>query len=334
MKAQDFRLPDQDGVVHTLAQYRGTWVVVYFYPKDDTPGCTTEACSFRDSIGELTKLGVVIMGISKDSVASHKRFAGKYHLNFTLLSDPSGETIKAYGARGGLGTLRKTHLIDPKGEIAKVYEKVNPTRHAGEILRDIRLAKKNNIRMMRNLLIRGAILCVVLAGAYYILKPYMDYRVTMYAPKTKVAASMKLTSPAFENNQKIPPLYTCDGKRIHPPFDIAGVPQGAKYLALIVDDPDAPSGTFTHWVIWNIHADVAFIEEGVVPQESQEGTSSSGRTGFVAPCPPAGEHRYFFTLYALDKKLGIDGKGTKADLESAMAGHVMAQSLLVGRYGR
>jgi peroxiredoxin Q/BCP len=121
-------------------------VVLYFYPKDDTPGCTREACNFRDSLAELKKYGVEILGVSKDSVASHKKFVDKYHLNFTILSDESKETIKAYNAWGKKnflgkefeGTLRKTYLIDKNGEIAKVYEKVDPTKHAVEILEEIK----------------------------------------------------------------------------------------------------------------------------------------------------------------------------------------------------
>ena len=137
MKANDFHLPDQNNTIHTLNQYHGKWIVLYFYPKDDTPGCTVEACKFRDSLSELQKLGVVILGVSKDSVASHKKFAEKYHLNLPLLSDESKEIIKAYDAWGALGTKRKTFLIDPNGEIKKVYENVNPTVHAGEIIKDI-----------------------------------------------------------------------------------------------------------------------------------------------------------------------------------------------------
>ncbi len=137
MKAKDFSLQDQNKTVHTLRQYHGKWVVLYFYPKDDTPGCTIEACKFRDSITELQKLEVVILGVSKDSVASHKKFAEKYHLNFPILSDGTKEIIKAYEANGVLGTLRKTYLIDPDGDIKKIYTNVNPTIHAGEILRDI-----------------------------------------------------------------------------------------------------------------------------------------------------------------------------------------------------
>jgi len=145
---------------------------------------------------------------------------------------------------------------------------------------------------------------------------------------------MKLTSPAFNNYQKIPVVYTCDGQKLHPPLVISGVPSTVKSLALVVDDPDAPNGTFTHWVIWNIHADTTVIAEGTVPPESQEGTNSAGTVGYTPPCPPSGQHRYFFTLYALDAKLGLDGKATKADIEKVFAGHVTEESLLVGVYSR
>lgn len=145
MKAQDFSLPDQDNKFHSLKDYEGKWVVLYFYPKDDTPGCTTEACSFRDNIKILQDLGVVVLGISKDSVLSHKKFAQKYHLNFPLLADITAETIKAYSAWGKKkfmgkefeGILRTTYLINPDGEIAKVYEKVDPLNHADLILSDL-----------------------------------------------------------------------------------------------------------------------------------------------------------------------------------------------------
>lgn len=141
MKAKDFALVDQNNSIHTLKQYLGKWVVLYFYPKDDTPGCTVEACKFRDSFVELQQLGVVILGISTDSTASHKKFAEKYHLNFPLLSDESKETSSVYEARGALGTRRKTFLIDPVGAVKKVYSNVNPTIHAEEILRDIKSYK-------------------------------------------------------------------------------------------------------------------------------------------------------------------------------------------------
>ncbi|CCF85084.1 peroxiredoxin [Nitrolancea hollandica] len=145
MKAADFTLPDSEGRLLSLSDYRGKWLVVYFYPKDDTPGCTKEACNFRDNRATLQEHGIAVVGISRDSVASHKAFAGKYNLNFPILSDESTETIRAYGAwgprmRGGketMGTLRNTYLVDPSGEIRKTYTQVDPSAHAEEILRDI-----------------------------------------------------------------------------------------------------------------------------------------------------------------------------------------------------
>jgi len=145
MKASNFSLPDQDGTIHELSDYSGKWVVLYFYPKDDTPGCTKEACSFRDASQEFRDRGVVVLGVSKDSVASHKKFSEKYHLNFPILSDEDKRVIKAYKAWGMKkfmgkefeGIIRTTYLINPEGEIAKIYPKVNPLIHAGEVLKDI-----------------------------------------------------------------------------------------------------------------------------------------------------------------------------------------------------
>ncbi len=143
--APDFQLPDQDGKMHSLTEYKGKWLIVYFYPRDNTPGCTAEACSFRDTSEVFKEKGVEIVGISKDSVRKHKNFAKKFNLNFPLLSDESTETIKAFGAWGPRlfwgrrfeGILRNTYLINPKGEVVKVYEKVNPLTHVQEILNDI-----------------------------------------------------------------------------------------------------------------------------------------------------------------------------------------------------
>ena len=144
MKAPSFTLPDQDGKNHSLADYKGKWLVVYFYPKDDTTGCTKEACSFRDGRQALLDKDIEVVGISKDTVASHKKFVDKYQLNFTLLADPSLEIIKAYKSWGLKklygreyeGTFRNTYLINPEGEIAKTYEKVSPADHALQILND------------------------------------------------------------------------------------------------------------------------------------------------------------------------------------------------------
>jgi len=142
-KAPDFTLPDQNGVDHSLAEYAGKWLVLYFYPADDTPGCTTEACSFRDEREVIAEHGAEVVGISKDSVESHKKFADKYNLTFTVLSDPNHEVIEAYGAwapkkmfgREYLGVLRKTFIIDPEGNIAREFPKVSPKGHALEIIR-------------------------------------------------------------------------------------------------------------------------------------------------------------------------------------------------------
>lgn len=143
--APDFELPDQEKVTHKLSDYRGKKVVLYFYPKDDTPGCTKEACSFRDSFGDFRKNGLVVLGVSKDSVASHAKFQEKYSLPFPLLSDTDTEVIKAYEAWGPkkymgkdyMGVLRVTYVIDEEGRVLKAYEQVKPQDHAEEILRDI-----------------------------------------------------------------------------------------------------------------------------------------------------------------------------------------------------
>jgi peroxiredoxin Q/BCP len=139
--APNFTLPDQDGRSHTLEDYRGSWVVLYFYPKDDTPGCTKEACNFRDEKGRLEELGAVVLGVSADDVESHGRFHSKYGLNFALLSDPQKNVIRAYGAWGTKtmygreyeGVLRCTYLIDPQGRVARVWDKVKPDAHALEV---------------------------------------------------------------------------------------------------------------------------------------------------------------------------------------------------------
>ncbi|HSX33154.1 MAG TPA: thioredoxin-dependent thiol peroxidase [Candidatus Saccharimonadales bacterium] len=145
--APDFSLPDQDGNLHRLADYAGKWLVLYFYPKDDTPGCTKEACNFRDAREVIAELGQAeVVGVSKDSVASHKKFADKYHLPFTLLSDPDHQVIEAYGAwkpktfmgKEFIGTHRNTVIINPAGEIVKTYEGVDPQAHAAQIISDLR----------------------------------------------------------------------------------------------------------------------------------------------------------------------------------------------------
>jgi peroxiredoxin Q/BCP len=143
--APAFSLQDQNGKPHQLADYSGKWVVLYFYPKDDTPGCTKEACSFRDDLQQLEKLGAKVVGVSEDNSDSHAKFAQKYHLPFPLLADKDGSVADSYGALTNLGLIkfakRYTFLIDPQGKIAKVYEKVDTSRHSQEIIADLQHLK-------------------------------------------------------------------------------------------------------------------------------------------------------------------------------------------------
>ena len=139
--APDFNLPDQDGKQHALKDYRGKWLVLYFYPKDDTPGCTQEACAFRDDLAQITELGAQVVGVSVDDTNSHAEFAKKYHLPFPLLADKTTETADRYGSLMNLIVIkvarRYTFLIDPKGNVSKVYLSVETSRHSKEIIDDL-----------------------------------------------------------------------------------------------------------------------------------------------------------------------------------------------------
>ena len=144
--APDFSLKDSEGNIHTLADYKGKWLVLYFYPKDDTPGCTTEACAMRDARDELTELGAEVVGISRDEAASHDKFKAKYNLNFTLLSDPDKVAMEAYGAWGKKmfgkeGVLRKTFIINPDGQVVKVYGRVTPLGHGEQVIAELQSLK-------------------------------------------------------------------------------------------------------------------------------------------------------------------------------------------------
>ncbi len=151
---------------------------------------------------------------------------------------------------------------------------------------------------------------------------------------------MQITSSAFEANGRIPRKYTCEGDDVSPPLAWSGVPQNAKTLALIVDDPDAPDPkapkmTWVHWVLYDIPLSVTELREGAstaLPSGTREGRNDWKRTGWGGPCPPIGRHRYFFKLYALDAELGDLGQPTKAELEQKMQGHVLAEAQLVGTY--
>ena len=146
--------------------------------------------------------------------------------------------------------------------------------------------------------------------------------------------SMKLTSPDFDQNEPIPAQFTCDGADTAPTLRISGVPETAKTVALIMDDPDATTGTWTHWTIWNIPAAESLVIEGGLPAEAVEGVTSSGQTGYGGPCPPSGMHRYFFKAFALDAALDLPSESGAADLERAMQGHILDKCGLIGVYGR
>lgn len=144
---------------------------------------------------------------------------------------------------------------------------------------------------------------------------------------------MEIRSPAFENGGRIPSKYTCDGEDICPPLQFLDIPKEAASLSLIMDDPDAPGGTFDHWVVWNMPPNTKSIEEGEEPRGVQ-GTTSFGSRGYGGPCPPQGEHRYFFKLYALDSKINLPESSRKTDLEKSMKGHIIKQATLMGKYSR
>jgi len=145
---------------------------------------------------------------------------------------------------------------------------------------------------------------------------------------------MRLTSPAFDHGEFIPKKYTCQGENINPELVIEDVPMGAKSLVLIIDDPDAPMGTWDHWVVWNIPPNVTIIGEDSVPPDAVVGKNSWGKNEYGGPCPPSGIHRYFFKLYALDIELDLEPSATKSEVEQAMRGHVLAEAVLMGKYSK
>lgn len=145
---------------------------------------------------------------------------------------------------------------------------------------------------------------------------------------------MKITSSAFKHNQKIPSQYTCDGSNINPPFEISEVPDKTQSLVLIMDDPDAPAGTWVHWTVWNIDPQATEIPENSIPTGGVEGVTSFGNPGYGGPCPPSGSHRYFFKLYALDTNLDLKFDADKEELDQAMTDHVIGKTELIGLYSR
>ncbi len=150
---------------------------------------------------------------------------------------------------------------------------------------------------------------------------------------------IKITSSAFEDGGLIPAKYTCDGTNISPPLQWDAVPEGTRSIALICDDPDAPMGTWVHWVLFNLPSDAKDLAENIpteetLPNGAKQGVNDFGRVGYGGPCPPGGTHRYFFKIYALDSEVGLEAGADKRQLLNAMEGHILGQGQLVGKYKR
>lgn len=163
------------------------------------------------------------------------------------------------------------------------------------------------------------LIAVIIAIAFFLDNPSVNAQEVM----------MNVTSPAFAHNTMIPQKYTCQGQDINPPLTISDIPEGAVSLALIIDDPDAPIGTWDHWIMWNIKP-TATIKENSTP--GVQGQNSWSRQDYGGPCPPSGTHRYFFKLYAIDSTIDLPAGSTKAALEAAMQGHILEQAELIGLY--
>jgi len=188
---------------------------------------------------------------------------------------------------------------------------------------------------LRNLLIIVIVLVLIGLGIIFINQNKAKKNQELgTANNIQPATYMKLTSSAFTNHQSIPVKYTCDGKNVNPPLTISDVPENAKSLVLIMDDPDAPMGTWVHWTVWNIDPKTKEISENSLLEGAIEGITSFGKPGYSGPCPPSGTHRYFFKLYALDTSLSLPKTATKAELEKAMTGHIINTEELVGLYSR
>ena len=170
---------------------------------------------------------------------------------------------------------------------------------------------------MRKLITTGAVVILLAASASF----------------AAGVSRMKITSSAFQEGGNIPSKFTCDGSDTSPPLQITGVPSEAKTLVLIADDPDAPSGLFTHWLVWNIPPQTNSIAEGGAAKGVQ-GTNDFGKSGYGGPCPPSGAHRYAFKVFALDRELDLRSGAKRSQLDAAMKGHIVAQGELIGRYAR
>lgn len=185
-----------------------------------------------------------------------------------------------------------------------------------------------------NIIILIIIVIIILAiPAFFYFKNSSQHSTIVPSLPEPSETNMKITSVAFSKNQLISPKYTCDGSNINPPLQFSDVPNNAKSLVLIVDDPDAPVGNWVHWLVFNIPQNINQIDEGASPF-GIEGITSFGKAGYGGPCPPSGTHRYFFKLYALDTLLSLTNRADKKSVEAAMKDHILAQAELTGLYSR
>jgi hypothetical protein len=187
---------------------------------------------------------------------------------------------------------------------------------------------------MKKILTFTIIFLAVMVLVFIIFKTTIQEKPNGSIIKDSFSKFMILESSAFANNTNIPSKFTCDGEDINPPLSIKEVPIEAKSLVLIMDDPDAPMGTWLHWTVWNIDPATSEIVENSIPPGAGEGATDFSRPGYGGPCPPGGTHRYFFKLYALDIELNLATGAKLKELEQAMAGHIIDQAELIGLYQR
>lgn len=174
------------------------------------------------------------------------------------------------------------------------------------------------------------VLILVFGGIIYFF--WQKWSKEEVPPKLGLPKIMKISSPVFEENGQIPSKYTCDGQNINPPLEISNTPEGSQSLVLIVDDPDVPRGTFLHWLVFNINPEISFIEENSLPEGAVQGRNDFGKDNYGGPCPPFGQHRYFFKVYALDTKLDLPSGSNLDEVKEAMKGHILDQAQLIGLY--
>ena len=192
-------------------------------------------------------------------------------------------------------------------------------------------------RLYKQLIVIGVAILLIILGALMIV--FVNHKIQTPPPVPAIitqitSSTMIIASDAFKNNEFIPGKYTCDGTDVNPPLRFAEIPEGTLTLALIVDDPDAPSGDWVHWLVWNMPADTKIIAEDSVPTGADQGVTDFDANNYGGPCPHSGTHHYQFKLYALNAKLNLPINAKKTDLLAAMQGHVIAEAKLTGMYSR